>query len=129
MRIISVILLFALFSCRDKPQQAESEIFRLSKEEIFRYLKQNNLVKDSSEINRTTRKIKYPENDIDPIEIRYYIKTEADSLWITHAYLKEYLEDGALFIKLSPKLKEIIHSKENKRSIPRYEGWKHMGEY
>jgi hypothetical protein len=120
MRIISIVLLFVLFSCSNEPQ-TESEIFRLSKEEIFKYLKQNNLVKDSAEIKRKTQNVEYPEKDIDPIKIKYYIKREADSLWIIHAYREEYLEDETLFIRLSPKLKDIITQEENNRSIPKYD--------
>ncbi|AZA52497.1 hypothetical protein EG348_05520 [Chryseobacterium sp. G0201] len=88
---------------------------------MFKYLKQNDLVKDSSEIKRITQKLEYPERDIDLIEIKYYIKNESDYIWIIHAYLEEYLEDETLFIKLSPKLKDIIVKEESRRKVPKYD--------
>lgn len=119
MRVVYILLtVFFLVSC-DK-SQTQDEIFRLSKGEIFKYLQQNNLVKDSSEIKRITQEIIYPKRDIDAIHIKYYIKDKSDSLWIIHSYREEYLKDEALFIRLSPKLKKIIRKEENKRPAPKY---------
>ncbi|MDP9957130.1 hypothetical protein J2X97_002796 [Epilithonimonas hungarica] len=119
MRIALIILSLLLVSCNKR--QTQSEIFQLSKNEVFKYLQKNNLLKDSSEIKRETQKIEYPQRDIGPNYIKYYIKNKADSLWIIHAYKEEYLQDGVLFIRLSPNLKKIIEEKEKQRPIPKYD--------
>ncbi|MDP9957131.1 hypothetical protein J2X97_002797 [Epilithonimonas hungarica] len=126
-KVFCFIILFFTLGC--EKEQNEQEIFRFSKEEVFDYLRQNNLVKDSSEVKRITQKIIYPKREIDFIEIKYYIKKERDSLWLIHGYNKESWEDRIFDVRLSPKLKEIIHEEENNRPIPRYKGWEHMGEW
>lgn len=131
MKALSIILIFILlipFSCSNKLQE-KSEIFRLSKQEVFLYLNKNDLVRDSTEIKRITKHFEFPKKTNNPIIIRYFIENEEDSLWIEHAYLEEYLKDDVIFIKLSPKLKNIIIQKQNNKPYPRYDRYWSGGMY